>query len=220
MAVEWSKMPNAKFWSFFRQILHWIEHFEGEPQNPDHMLSEGLALNTEREELRKNYSNSYFNKFRYKNEEKAAFRVLLDCIKPLKKVAYVLDEDEGLRKLAIPSRMPVGRDDTRKTARAMLSAWDEHSSDPVFSSLEFLFDQLQTAYDAHLVAWNVKEDAYCAYHDKVRSYRAIRVRANKFVGNVKRYIGAYWDAFDSGWIKYAFEPRKRPGEDKKEEVNK
>lgn len=216
MAVKWSSLPSAEFWGFFRTLLTKIEQYAGEPQNPDHMLAEGQALNAERESLFADGNHWFFAKAGRKIDENAAFKALIDCIKPLKKLAYVLDGEEGLRKLAIPSRMPVGRDDTRKTARAMLSAWVEHSSDPVFSSLGFLFDQLQNAYDAHLVAWNAKEDAYCAYHDKVRSYKAIRKRANKFVGNVKRYIGAHWDAFEDSWVKYGFEPRKRKGEVRQE----
>jgi len=209
MAVDWYNMRDANFWSFFKTLVYEIELYAGEPQNPDHMLAEGQAIIAIDAGLA---STAYLDTFRYKNEEHAAFKALLDCIKPLKKLAYILDGEEGLRKLAIPSRMPVGRDDARRTARAMLSAWEEHSADPVFSSLGFLFDRLQTAYDAHLVAWNAKEDARCAYRDKVRSYRAIRVRGNKFVGNVKRYIGAYWDAFEGSWAKYGFEPRKKKGE--------
>jgi len=219
MAIKWSNLPSAEFWGFFRTLLHQIEQYAGEEQNPDHMLAEGQALNAEKESLFTELNHCFFAKNETKYEEHAAFKVLLDCIKPLKKLAYVLDGDEGLRKLAIPSRMPVGRDDTRRVARAMLSAWDEHSADPVFSSLNFLFDRLKTAYDDHLAAWNAKEDAYCTYHDKVRSYRALRKRANKYVGNVKRYIGVYWDAFEGSWVKYGFEPRKRPGEAKEPEAN-
>jgi len=212
MAIKWSKLPDAKFWGFFRLVLNCIEQFTGEEQNPDHMLAEGREINDKREETRSSLTSCEFAKGGAWLDEKHAFKVLLDAISPLKKLAYILDGEEGLRKLAIPSRIPVGRDDTRKTALAMLLAWDEHSSDPVFSSLGFIFDQLRDAFDAHEVALKAKDAAYCNYHDKVRSYRAIRVRGNKFVGNVKRYIGAYWDAYEGSWVKYGFEPRKKRGE--------
>lgn len=218
MAIKWTNYGDAKFWGFFRLILNTIELYAGEPQNPDHMLAEGQALNTEREDANKGVYSKYLARAGFGVDEKTAFKALLDCISPLKKLAYVLAGKDGLRMLAIPTRMPCTREKARAVARAMLSAWADHSADPEFASLGFLFDRLQVADDAHLAAWNAKEDARCAYHDKIRSYRAIRVRGNKYIGNVKRYIGVYYDAYEDSWVKYGFEPRKKRGENKEEIV--
>ena len=185
---------------------------ESSAENPDHMLAEGRALNAEQEETRRVYSNSFFEKARFKSEERTAFKALIQSISPLKKLAYLLAGEEGLRMLAIPGRMPRTREKVRSTARAMLSAWEEHSADPVFSSLTHIFDQLQATYDAHLAAWNAQEDARCLYSDKVRSYAELRKRGNKFISDVKRYISVYYDAYEDSWLKYGFEPRKKKGE--------
>lgn len=212
MAIKWTNYSDAKFWAFFRTFVGQIELYSGESQNPDDMLADGQALNVEQDEALKETFRKYYAKAGTKNDEKAAFKALLTSIKPLKKLAYILAGDDGLRMLAIPNRLPRTRENARATARAMLSAWADHSADPVFVSLAFLFDRLKIAYDAHLAAWNAKEDARCLYRDKVRAYAALRKRGNKFVSNVKRYISVYFDAYEGSWVKYGFDPRKKRGE--------
>jgi len=146
------------------------------------------------------------------NAEDRAFKDLKLSLKTAKKWVIALAAKKWLELLSFPKTMPRNREKVRECVRAILSAWDDHSSDPELQKVTQGFQRLQTSYDEFIIAWDKQEDANRLSKDKHREYHETRKRAEKFIRKVKNYLAIYLDPYDFLWGQYGFAPRKRRGE--------
>lgn len=207
-----SNMKNVEFGVFLRMLARFIEKRLGEPQNPDEMLDEAQELSEMFRNQMHEATNLYRNASGIDNAEDRAFKDLKLSLKNAKKWVIALAGEKWLEPLSFHNRMPRSREKVKELVRAILSAWDDHSSDPELQKVILGFQRLRTAYDAFIIAWDKQEDANRLSKDKHREYHETRKRAEEFIRKVKNYLAIYLDPYDFLWSQYGFEPRKRRGE--------
>lgn len=192
----------------FRVLIMVIEENLGKPHNPDDMLSNGQALLNELEVTR-HEANAVgdLDAPRFDNIEDRAFEDLTAALSKAKKFVDYYAGKEYFATLDIPSRMPRSREKVRESARAVLSAWDEHSADPELAHVIPAMDELRTAFDAWTAAWDAQQDANRIKKEKYRASREARAKCEKFVSRVKKYLSLYLAPDDSKWGLYGFESR-------------
>jgi len=199
---------NSKFSILFEILLRQIEKDLGEPYNPDGMLAEGQALFSEFYSSRWDLIGYEMNKLTgLDNAEDRAFEDLTASMSKAKKFVDYFAGKEYFATLDIPTRMPRSRAKVREAARAVLSAWDEHSADPELAAVTSAMDALRDAYEAWVAAWDAQQDANRIKKEKTRAAQEARAKCEKFVSRVKKYLSLYLDPDDSKWGLYGFERR-------------
>ena len=205
---EYRNLSNNDFFWKFRLLVGNIEKYLGEPHNPDDMLVEGQALLEELHDTQhKADSFDMLDATRIDNIEDNAFEALVAALKRAKKFVDYFAGKEYFGTLDIPSRMPRSRDKVPEAARAVLSAWDEHSADPELAGAVPAMEALRVGYDKWVAAWDAQEDANRIKKEKYRSAREARAKCEKFVSRVKKYLSLHLEPDDSKWGLYGFERR-------------
>jgi len=145
------------------------------------------------------------------DEEDAAFRHLKLILANVKKFVDFVAGPEWLLVLDIPSRMPRSRGPVREAARAVLSAWDAHSADPELADVAGHMSMLRNAFEDFVHAWDAQQDARRIKKHKYRAAREARVKCERFVSRVKKYLGLHFAANDPRWELYGFHPWGKKG---------
>ncbi len=202
------KLPFSEFKSFFELMVLAISDNMGEPFNPDSMLADGQSLlsDLDTKQLDADMFDMMDNTRADDAEDKAFDKLKLHLSNIKKFVEFVVGE-KWLVTLDIPSRMPRSRDKVREAARAVLSAWDDHSSDPELAHVVSAMDELRAAFDAWTAAWDAQQDANRIKKEKYRAAREARAKCEKFVSRVKKYLSLHLDPTDHRWGLYGFERR-------------
>ncbi|MGC9316362.1 MAG: hypothetical protein ACP5G4_12165 [bacterium] len=202
------KLPYSEFKIFFELMVRAIANNMGEPFNPDSMLAEGQVqlADLDSKQLEADMFDMMDNT-RADDAEDAAFAKLKLHLSSIKKFVDFVVGEKWLATLDIPSRMPRSREKVRESARAVLSAWDEHSADPELAHVIPAMDELRAAFDAWTAAWDAQQDANRIKKEKYRASREARAKCEKFVSRVKKYLSLYLAPDDSKWGLYGFEVR-------------
>ena len=202
------KLPYVQFKDFLYLLNLSIEKYMGEPHNPDDMLAEGQAVWAELDATHKDAQGFEITTGnRSDTSEDEAFDKLKLHLSSIKKFVDFVAGEKWLATLDIPSRQPRSRDKVREAARAVLSAWDEHSADPELAAVTSAMDELRDAFDAWVAAWDAQQDANRIKKEKYRSAREARAKCEKFVSRVKKYLSLHLEPDDSKWGLYGFERR-------------
>jgi len=205
---EFRDLSNNDFYWKFNLLVGNIEKYLGEPHNPDDMLALGQALLEELHDTQHDADTfDILDATRIDNIEDNAFEALVAALKRAKKFVDYFAGRDYFGTLDIPSRQPRSRDKVREAARAVLSAWDEHSADPELAGVTSAMDELRAAFDAWVAAWDAQQDANRIKKEKYRSAREARARCEKFVSRVKKYLSLHLEPTDSKWGLYGFEVR-------------
>lgn len=197
----------AHFSIKFKVLIMRIESALGEPYNPDDFLAEGQALSIELEKTHEEETIAYYADARLDTAEDHAFEKLTTAMAKMKTAVDVLAGKKYWGTLDIPSRMPRSREKVRESARAVLSAWDEHSADPELAHVIPAMDELRTAFDAWTSAWDAQQDANRIKKEKYRASREARAKCDKFISRVKKYLSLHLAPDDPRWGLYGFEAR-------------
>ena len=202
------KLPYSEFKNFFELMVRAIANNMGEPFNPDSMLADGHALLADMDSKQLDADMfSLMKQTRADDAEDAAFAKLKLHLSNIKKFVDFVAGEKWLATLDIPSRMPRSRAKVREAARAVLSAWDDHSADPELAGVVSAMDELRDAFDAWTTAWDAQEDANRIKKEKYREAREARAKCEKFVSRVKKYLSLHIAPDDSKWGLYGFEAR-------------
>ena len=202
------KLPYSEFKNFFELMVRAIANNMGEPFNPDSMLADGHALLADMDSKQLDADMfSLMKQTRADDAEDAAFAKLKLHLSNIKKFVDFVAGEKWLATLDIPSRMPRSRAKVREAARAVLSAWDDHSADPELAGVVSAMDELRDAFDAWTTAWDAQEDANRIKKEKYREAREARAKCEKFVSRVKKYLSLHIAPDDSKWVLYGFEVR-------------
>ena len=186
-----------------------IEERLGEPYNPDEMLIEGQELLVLLEETNSAARSAYLVVFPIDHKEDHIFEDLVAAMSKAKKFVDIFAGREWWLALDFPAKMPRSREKVRETARAILSAWDDNSADPELARVIPMMDELRAAFDSFVVSWDAQQDAIRVRKDKYRTARKVRVKCNRYVGRVKKYLSIYLDPYSSKWGLYGFEEREK-----------
>lgn len=209
MAQKFSDMGEVDLEFLLRKIVGAIESHIGEPQNPDDMLDEGREILSSFIDKSREARYEFADGIGEDRVEDRAFDALLDALSIMKRFVKDFGGEKWMTALAVPSRMPRIRDKVRETARAILSAWDEHSADPELSSITMVADRLRTAFDEFVSAFEAQEDLKARTASAYREKRESRERVEKYIRRVKTYLSLHLDPYKLKWELYGFESRKR-----------
>ena len=188
-----------------------IEENLGEPYNPDEMLVEGQELLVLLQETKTAASSAYIGVFPKDHKEDHIFEDLVAAMAKAKKFVDIFAGREWWPALDFPSRMPRSRQKVRETARAILSAWDDNSADPELARVIPMMNELRATFDSFVLSWDAQQDAIRVRKDKYRTARKVRVKCDKYVSRVKKYLSLYLDPYSGNWHLYGFEARERKG---------
>ena len=207
---KWQNYRGVEFRMFFEMLVNNIEKYLGEPHNPDDMLAEGQDLNVILQQANNDNIGAYINIVpQSRFTERAAFKELIAAITKAKKFVDYFAEGDWRVKLDIPSLIPRTRDKVRETARAILSAWDEHSADPRLIHVIPAIVELKAANDAFVIAWDARQDANRISKERTLAGNEARANCEKYVSRVKKYLSLFLDQYDGKWHAYGFEPREK-----------
>jgi len=205
---EYRDLPINEYMRKFGLLTRIIENELGKPYNPDDMLPEGQALLNELEETQHQANaTGDLDAPKFDHIEDRAFEALAAALTKAKKVVDYFAGKEFFGTLDIPVKMPRSRDKVREAARAVLSAWDEHSADPELARVTSAMDELRAAFDAWVASWDAQQDANRIKKEKYRAAREARAKCEKFVSRVKKYLSLHLEPTDSKWGLYGFERR-------------
>ncbi len=206
-------MKQSSFILFLRQMVDSIENNMGEPYNPDDMLAEARDMTANYDAAWSNACSAYIHEAQDNNAEKRAYRALLKSVRNARNMVIGFAGKKWLEPLDFHTYMKRSRDALKETVRAILSAWDDHSSDPEVIHATPGFVRLRESFDAFIAAWDKQEDAKRVMKDKTRKLHEQRKLAEKFIRKVKSYLAIYLDPYSSKWCLYGFSARKRRGKE-------